>query len=209
MRQSIWKGMAAGALGGAAASFAMNRFQAAASRLFEHPRQDEQEKRRARQAQGWKEHRERGDGDEQEKRRARQAQGWKEHRERGDGEEENATVKAAVAVAEAAGTELNEEEKRAGGNAMHYAFGIVTGALYGATVEKWPAARAGTGMVFGAAVWVAADEVAVPAFGLSKPPRAYPARVHAMALGSHLIYGLVTELTRRALRRGLRGRRRS
>ncbi len=177
--------MAAGAVGGAVASFAMNQFQSAASRLFEQPRQGEQEKKRARQAQG-----------------------WKEHRERGDGEEENATVKAAVAVAEAAGTELDEDERRVGGNAMHYAFGVVTGALYGAAVEEWPAVRAGSGTIFGAAVWVAADEVAVPALGLSKRPTEYPPRVHAMALGAHLIYGLVTEFTRRGLRRGLLERRR-
>ena len=60
-------------------------------RLVEHPRQGSQERERARQAQG-----------------------WKEHREPGDGEEENATVKAAVAVAEAAGTELSHEQKLAG-----------------------------------------------------------------------------------------------
>ena len=170
--------MAAGALGGAVASFAMNRFQEAASKLFEHPRQGGQERERARQAQG-----------------------WKEHREPGDGQEENATVKAAVAVAEAAGAELTHEQKLAGGNAMHYAFGIVSGAVYGAAAETWPLARTGAGTVFGAALWAAADEVGVPAAGLSKPPGAYPPRVHAMGLGSHLVYGLTTELVRRALRR--------
>jgi hypothetical protein len=36
---------------------------------------------------------------------------------------------------------------------------------------------------------------------LSKGPGEYPPRVHAMGLGSHLVYGLTTEIVRRALRR--------
>jgi hypothetical protein len=177
---NIAKGVAAGVVGGAVASFAMNQFQAAASKLFEQPEQHPEKRDRARQAQGWKEHRQ----------------------ERG-GEEENATVKAAVAVSENVfHHELSQDEKQPAGNAMHYAFGILTGAVYGAVVEELPAVRAGQGTLFGAAVWLGADEVAVPAFGLSKSPAEYPPRVHAMALASHLVYGLVTEL----VRRGLRGR---
>ena len=178
-QHTTWKGLAAGAIGGAAASFAMNRFQAGASRLFEHPDQHPRKKERARHAQGWKEHRE----------------------PRGN-EEENATVKAAVAVAENVfDRELEEREKQPAGNAMHYAFGVATGGLYGVAAEHWDGVRACQGTAFGAALWLAADEIAVPLMKLSKPARAYPLRVHAMALGSHLIYGAVTELVRRALRR--------
>jgi hypothetical protein len=183
-RHGVWKGLAAGALGGAVASFAMNQFQAAASRVFETPQHDSSKKERARQGQG-----------------------WKEHRQPHGNEEENATVKAAVAVADAAGVELPEEDKPPAGNAVHYAFGIVTGALYGAVVEQWPKVGIAAGAPFGAAVWLAADEIAVPAAQLSKPPAEYPAHVHAMALGSHLIYGLTTEFMRRGLRGGLPGLR--
>jgi hypothetical protein len=175
------KGLAAGAIGGAVGSFAMNQFQAAASKLFERPEHHPEKKKRAQQAQG-----------------------WKEHRQESGGDEENATVKAAVAVL---GPELSQEQKQAAGNAMHYAFGILTGAAYGAAAEEWDGIRAGQGTVFATALWLAADEVAAPALKLSKPPAAYPPRTHAMALASHLVYGLTTELVRRALR-GRRGRRR-
>jgi hypothetical protein len=151
----------------------MNRFQAGVSRLVEHPDQHPRKKERARQAQG-----------------------WKEHRETRGGEEENATVKAAAAVAENVfDRELPEDEKQPAGNAMHYAFGIATGGLYGAAAEHWPAVRACEGTSFGAALWLAADEVAMPLMKLSRPPREYPLRVHAMGLGAHLIYGAVTELS--------------
>ena len=174
----MWKGIIAGAIGGAVGSFAMNQFQAAASRLFEHPQQHPRKRERARQAQG-----------------------WKEHREPQGGEEENATIKAAVAVADAAGVKLPEDAKQPAGNAMHYGFGIASGAVYGALAEKWDGARACEGTAFGAVLWLIADEIAIPAMKLSKPAREYPPRVHAMALGSHVVYGFTTEMVRRALRR--------
>jgi putative membrane protein len=183
-RHSILKGLAAGAIGGLVGSFAMNQFQAGMSKLFEHPRQPAGKKNRARQAQGWKEHRE-----------PAQSQ---------DAEVENATVKAAAAVSEAVfHHELKREERQPAGNAIHYAFGTVTGAMYGILAEEWDSVRAGQGTAFGAALWLTSDEIAVPAFNLSKPPLEYPARVHAMALGAHLAYGLTTEVVRRTLRGGL------
>jgi putative membrane protein len=51
-------------------------------------------------------------------------------------------------------------------------------------------------------VWLGADEIGVPALGLSGPPTQYPLSVHLYALASHLVYGFTTELVRRTLRRG-------
>ena len=185
-RHSTIKGLAAGAIGGAVASFAMNQFQAGMSKLFEHPQQHPEKQQRARQAQGWKEHREPAQNDE---------------------DIENATVKAAVAVAENVfDYHLEPEEQQQAGNAVHYAFGTFTGALYGAMAEEWKGARAGEGADFGAALWIVSDEIAVPALKLSKGPQAYPLRAHAMALGSHLVYGVTTELVRRVLRAGVLSR---
>jgi putative membrane protein len=174
----MWKGLVAGAVGGAVGSLAMNRFQAAVSRLFERPEQHPRKRERARQAQG-----------------------WKEHRERRGGEEENATVKAAAAVADAVGVALPEDAKQPVGNAMHYAFGIATGAAYGAAAEAWPGVTACEGTAFAAVLWLTADEIAIPALKLSKRPGEYPLRVHAMGLASHLVYGFTTELVRRAFRK--------
>ncbi len=58
-------------------------------------------------------------------------------------------------------------------------------------------------MPFGAALWLGADEVAVPLFGLSGPPFAYPASTHASALAAHLVYGATADLVRRAVRAAL------
>jgi hypothetical protein len=125
--------------------------------------------------------------------------GEAESTETGGGED--ATVKAAKRISRGVfHHELDEQEKKVAGPAVHYAMGAVSGAVYGAAAELAPAVSLGAGLPFGAAVWLLADEVAVPAFGLSKSPREYPPEVHAQALGAHLVYGLTTDVVRRALR---------
>jgi uncharacterized membrane protein YagU involved in acid resistance len=52
-------------------------------------------------------------------------------------------------------------------------------------------------------VWLLADELAVPAAGLSKSPKEFPLTTHIYALASHLVYGWITETVRRAVRRAL------
>src|SRR3954454_22636250 len=181
-RHRTLKGLAAGAIGGLVGSFVMNQFQAGMSKLLEDRRHPPDKKERSRQAQG-----------------------WKEHRQPGDPEVENATVKAAVAVSEAVfHHELQPEERQSAGNAMHYAYGTLTGALYGMAVEGWEAAELGAGAAFGAGLWLTGDEIAVPLLKLSKAPQEYPIHVHAMALAAHLVYGVTTELVRRALREQLK-----
>jgi len=117
---------------------------------------------------------------------------------------EDATVKTASAVSESViGRELTEKEKRTAGPAVHYAFGATMGAVYGVLSAIAPAAAAGWGLPFGTALWLAADEVAVPVLGLSKAPTEYPASTHASALASHLVYGLSVDLVRRGFRAAL------
>jgi putative membrane protein len=91
------------------------------------------------------------------------------------------------------GHHLTPREKKTAQPLVHYSFGTLVGAVYGAMAAKVPAAKAGSGTVYGAAVWLLADEVGVPMAGLSKPPQAIPAQKHLEALASHLVYGLTVE----------------
>jgi putative membrane protein len=119
----------------------------------------------------------------------------------GGGEQEPATVKAAEAVSENVfGHELTEGEKDVAGPAVHYAMGAGSAAVYGVLAEFAPEVTAGAGLPFGAAVWLLADEAAVPALGLSKGPTEYPLSKHAYSLASHFVYGLTTEFVRRGVR---------
>ena len=169
------KGLVAGLVGGLVASWAMNGFQALTSKLA-----DEIE-------------------------RAQGEQGKKKSESGGEQKEgDDATVKAATAISEGVfDHKLTKSEKKVAGPAVHYAFGTATGGFYGALAEVAPVVGVGAGLPFGAVFWLVADEAAVPALGLSKPPTEVPLSTHAYALASHFVYGLTTDLVRRAVRRAL------
>jgi len=60
-----------------------------------------------------------------------------------------------------------------------------------------------SGVSFGAALFVVADELAVPAAGLSGKPSEFPLSSHLYGLASHLVYGVTTDIVRRGLRTAL------
>lgn len=97
-------------------------------------------------------------------------------------------------------TELSEELKPAAGEAVHYTTGATIGAIYGFVAELVPPARMFNGLAMGAVVWWSADNMAVPANKLGKKPEQVPPSRHAYALSSHLVYGFTTELVRSLVR---------
>jgi putative membrane protein len=114
-----------------------------------------------------------------------------------------ATVKAANAISrKIVGHKVPKNYRLAAGEAVHYGMGAGAAAVYGVLAEVAPVTM-GEGIAFGTGVWLLADEVAVPAAGLSKPARQIPLTTHIYALASHLVYGWITETVRRALRRAL------
>ena len=115
-------------------------------------------------------------------------------------ESEDATMKAADRAAQATlGRRLSKDEKKKAGPVVHFAFGAAMGGLYGVVAEYVPAARAGFGTLFGAALFLGADEIAVPGLGLSEPPTEAPLSSHLYGLSAHLVYGAGTEAVRRIL----------
>ena len=115
--------------------------------------------------------------------------------------DEPASMQLASAIAEpVVGRPLAEREKEVGGPIMHYLFGALVGAMYGALAETKPSMANGAGIPFGTAVWLGADEIGVPLAGFASDPRDYPLSRHAAALGSHVVFGLTVEGIRRLLR---------
>lgn len=111
------------------------------------------------------------------------------------------TVKAANAISEKiAGRKVPKDYQPAAGEAVHYGMGAGSAAVYGLLAEVAPIVTIGDGLAFGTGVWLLADEVAVPAAGLSKAPKEIPLTTHLYALVSHLVYGWITETVRRAVR---------
>lgn len=174
---NVLKGAAAGLAAGLAATWVMTQFQHLSGKLVDRP--------------------EREDPQHSAKRGKPESA---QQKEQGD----DATVKAADKLSRGLFRHpLSQDEKKVAGPALHYGFGALTGLAYGALAELAPAVTRGAGAPFGTAVWLGADEVAVPAFGLSGPPWEHPASVHARALAAHLVYGLTTEGLRKLARRAL------
>ena len=101
------------------------------------------------------------------------------------------------------GRSLTREEQQKAGPIVHYAFASVVGSVYGVAAEYAPAVKKAAGVPFGAALFVGADEVALPALKLSRGPREYPISTHIYGLSSHIVYGLTIELVRRGVRAAL------
>jgi len=168
---NVWKGLAAGLAGGLIASWTMNRFQDAWTTLTA--------------------------GSDESRNILSQVVP-----EAAEDQQDDTTVKAAAVVSENLfHHKLRQNEKALAGAAVHYSLGTTVGGMYGAVAELWPEATAGAGLPFGTAFWLVVDEGAVPILGLAKGPAEYPLSTHAYALASHLVFGLTTEMVRRAVRR--------
>ena len=113
---------------------------------------------------------------------------------------EDPTVTVARAATGLAGYTLAEHQKPRAGAAVHYAFGAVVGAVYGAVAELAPIVTTAFGVPFGIGVWFGAHVVVVPAMGLSDPPTRQPVGNEAEEFGLHVVYVAVTEIVRRLLR---------
>lgn len=100
---------------------------------------------------------------------------------------------AAEKAARAVGQELDDEQEKMLGSAIHWGLGIGAGALYGAMRHRVPWIDRGQGLAFGAVFWLVVDEAANPALGLTPGPAAFPWQTHARGLAGHLLFGVVTD----------------
>lgn len=86
-------------------------------------------------------------------------------------------------------------------NATHWAFGILNSVQYAILAGSVRRPRVRYGLPFGAAVW-ASGYVVLPAAKLYQPIWKYDRRTLANDLTAHLVYGLGTAATFKALSRG-------
>jgi hypothetical protein len=197
--QDVINGAIAGAVAGLAAGWAMVKFQEAWAKVAEG-RQESKNLRDNVPEHRTKPDANRADG-EMEQSSDQQSRGDRQIQTE---ETDDATIRTAEMISEKVfDHKLSREEKKVAGPAVHYCFSIVMGALYGVAAEVTPKATAGFGTAFGAALFVAADEIGVPAMGLSPNVQEVPLSKHAYGLVSHLVFGAATEAARRPIRQML------
>jgi hypothetical protein len=128
-----------------------------------------------------------------------QPQSEDSHNRQGEASED-ATMKAANRISRALlQQELTRQEKEKLGPIVHYIFGTAMGGFYGMLVELRSNMTAGFGSAFAMGLFLIADEIAVPAMGLSRPASEAPLSSHLYGLASHLVYGITTEGVRRGI----------
>ena len=98
---------------------------------------------------------------------------------------------------------LDDETKEIASETIHWGFGALTGAAYGALAEFYPAATAKEGASFGIALMTLTHEKALPAMGLSAEPEDQTFREKSSEAASHVLYGVVTEKVRGIVRKML------
>lgn len=91
---------------------------------------------------------------------------------------------------------ISPETKSAAASAVHYGFGAAWGGLYALCRESFPTSP----VLFGLGVWMASDNLLLPAFRLAAWPQHYSLKEHHYAIQAHLAYGLSTAAAYAVLR---------
>ncbi len=84
---------------------------------------------------------------------------------------------------------------------VHYGFGALQGGFFGAATGKNSVRDVTSGLAFGTAVWLVADELSVSLLGLAAGPGSAPPTQHAHRWFAHVVYGLTTSSVTTLLRR--------
>jgi uncharacterized membrane protein YagU involved in acid resistance len=95
------------------------------------------------------------------------------------------------------GRRLTREQLRVAAPVVHYSFGAFVGALYGAAIRARRGHPIQQAAACGTAVWLLADEVAMPLLRLSRPTTERGVEKHLQSLAAHLVFGAVAESARR------------
>lgn len=101
------------------------------------------------------------------------------------------------------GHELVGTQKTTAVETIHWGFGALTGAAYGALAEYYPQATAKDGAAFGMALTSLTHGTGLPAPSLSDDAHEQTTRERTSEMATHVVYGIVTETVRRVIRKML------
>jgi putative membrane protein len=109
----------------------------------------------------------------------------------------------AVLVNRMSSEPLTEQEEEVSVKVIHWGFGALVGGLYGVLAEYQPKVTGRLGLDFGMTLYGVTHVSALPLMGLTETPENQPVREHASELATHAVYGVTTEVIRRAVRKGI------
>ncbi len=116
---------------------------------------------------------------------------------------EGQTPPPVVFAEQVAGHTLPDKERELALQGIHFIFGALAGAVYGALVEVEPSLGAWRGAAFGITLNRLTHEAILPKMGLAAPPSRQPTQERISEWVTHATYGIATDTVRRAVRRTL------
>jgi len=108
-----------------------------------------------------------------------------------------------VLAEQVAGRSLPQHESELALQGIHWIFGALAGAVYGALVEFEPSLAAWRGAAFGITLNRITHESLLPKMGLAAPPAQQPTQERISEWVTHAAYGVATDAVRRAVRHAL------
>jgi uncharacterized membrane protein YagU involved in acid resistance len=88
--------------------------------------------------------------------------------------------------------DLSAEQRESLLPLLHYALGVVPGAVYG-VLHRAPLVRSANGAIYGVLLWALNDEYLNTKLGLAGPYDAYPVETHLRGLFGHIVLGITTD----------------
>jgi len=89
--------------------------------------------------------------------------------------------------------QIAEEKTGVPASVIHWSIGIGSGALYGLLRNRNTRVRAGSGLAYGLAMFLAVDEGLLTALKLTPTPDKFPWQTHTRGLAGHLVLGAVLD----------------
>lgn len=116
---------------------------------------------------------------------------------------EGQTPPPVVLAEQVAGHPLSPGQRQAAMQSIHWIFGALAGAVYGAAVEIEPSLGAWKGAAFGVTLNRLTHESLLPRMGLAAPASHQPTQQRISEWVSHAAYGVVADVVRKRVRKGL------
>jgi putative membrane protein len=113
------------------------------------------------------------------------------------------TAAPVVFAEQVAGRGLPDSQRKVAERSIHWVFGALAGAVYGAMTEYEPSLGAWRGAAFGITLNRITHESLLPKMGLSAPTRDQPTEERISEWVTHAVYGVTTDLVRRSVRKAL------
>jgi putative membrane protein len=111
------------------------------------------------------------------------------------------TAPPIVLAEQVAGHGLAGTERKLAEQGIHWVFGALAGAVYGAVAEYEPSLAAWRGAAFGITLNRITHESLLPKMGLSAPKHQQPTQERISEWVTHAVYGVTTDAVRRAVRK--------